>query len=409
MNLARGSDEGRNYLYVGFNQDSTSLSVGTRSGLRLISFVSTDELKMITGCPNEEIFIAERCFSTSIVGYVSLSSPRKLCFLHVEKKKLVVDPRCYSNSILAVKMNRKRIIVVLEDIIYIHGGLAGEFMSDLHRIKPTPLNKNGLCALSPSEDSCLMAYPGGPKTGEVIIYDCLNLQDKMVINAHDNPLAALAFDYDGHKIATASEKGTILRVHSVMDGNCLYEFRRSFTRCADIYSLSFGFNSPFLCASSNTETIHIFKLDNLPPDGSRVKDDVSSQSWINYLGHASENYLPTNISKVFNQCRSFAYARLPLKNLETVCTITAIDDKLRLLVASADGYLYIYDLNISEGGECNLIRQHQLDEIPPNSPQEKRPAMSYAAAVRGIDRIAPVASVGSGKESSPVSTPSDIV
>lgn len=370
MNLARGSDENRNYLYVGFNQDSTSLSVGTRSGFRLITFVSPDELKMISGCPNEEIFIAERCFLSSILAYVSLSSPRKLCLLHVEKNKHVVDPRCYSNSILAVKMNRKRIIVVLEDIIYIHVGISGEFMKDLHRIKPTPLNRHGLCALSPSEDSCLLAYPGGPEKGEVILYDCLNLQDKMVINAHDNPLAALAFDYEGHKIATASEKGTIIRVHLVMDGSCLYEFRRGFTRCADIYSLSFGYNSNFLCASSSTETVHIFKLEN-HSDGSRTKDD--SQGWINFLGRASENYLPANISKVFNQWRSFAFAKLPLKNLETVCTITVIDDMPRLLVASADGYLYVYELNITEGGECNLIRQHQLDEIATSSATEKRP------------------------------------
>lgn len=34
----------------------------------------------------------------------------------------------------------------------------------------------------------------------------------------------------------------------------------------------------------------------------------------------------------------------------------------RILVASADGYLYIYDLNVNEGGECTLIKQHTLDD-----------------------------------------------
>ena len=31
----------------------------------------------------------------------------------------------------------------------------------------------------------------------------------------------------------------------------------------------------------------------------------------------------------------------------------------RLLVASQDGYLYIYNLDPNEGGECMLLRQHR--------------------------------------------------
>ena len=31
----------------------------------------------------------------------------------------------------------------------------------------------------------------------------------------------------------------------------------------------------------------------------------------------------------------------------------------RLLVASQDGYLYIYNLDPSEGGECTLLKQHR--------------------------------------------------
>ncbi|XP_015787377.1 WD repeat domain phosphoinositide-interacting protein 2 isoform X2 [Tetranychus urticae] len=359
MSLTENEDQTK-YLYVRFNQDSTSLCLGSRSGFQLVNFLSTEDLKMISGCTEEEICIAERCFSSSILAYVSLQSPRKLNFLHVERDVMICDPRCYNNSILAVKLSRKRIVVILEDAIYIHVGLAGDFMSDLHRIKQTPSNPKGLCALSSSDENCLLAYPGGPNTGELIIFDCYNLVDKIVIPAHDNPLAAMAFDANGDKIATASEKGTIIRVHAIANGNCLYEFRRGFTRCANIYSLSFGINSLFLCASSSTETIHIFKLET--PANNRNKDE--STSWIDYLGRASETYLPTNISKVFNQERSFAFAKLPLKNLETVCTITIINETPWLLVASYDGYVYIYDLNINEGGECNLVRQHKLSEIP---------------------------------------------
>ena len=33
---------------------------------------------------------------------------------------------------------------------------------------------------------------------------------------------------------------------------------------------------------------------------------------------------------------------------------------LRLLMASEDGYLYVYSLDVNEGGDCALIRQFHL-------------------------------------------------
>ena len=42
---------------------------------------------------------------------------------------------------------------------------------------------------------------------------------------------------------------------------------------------------------------------------------------------------------------------------------------LRLLLASEDGYLYVYSLDVTEGGDCALIRQFHLSnkDEPTNS------------------------------------------
>lgn len=82
----------------------------------------------------------------------------------------------------------------------------------------------------------------------------------MMIPAHDSPLAALAFNNSGTRIATASEKGTVIRVFSTAEGTKLYEFRRGVKRCVSIGSLVFSMCSTYVCCSSNTETVHIFKL-----------------------------------------------------------------------------------------------------------------------------------------------------
>ena len=84
-----------------------------------------------------------------------------------------------------------------------------------------------------------------------------------MIPAHDSPLAALGFSPNGQRIATASEKGTVIRVFSVIEGTKLYEFRRGMKRCVAISSLVFSYCSAFLACSSNTETVHVFKLEDL--------------------------------------------------------------------------------------------------------------------------------------------------
>ena len=44
---------------------------------------------------------------------------------------------------------------------------------------------------------------------------------------------------------------------------------------------------------------------------------------------------------------------------------------LRLLLASQDGYLYLYGMNFNEGGDCNLIRQFQLTNNRVINPDEE--------------------------------------
>lgn len=139
-------------------------------------------------------------------------------------------------------------------------------MKVVHTIRDTPPNLTGLCALASDSDRCYLAYPGSARTGEVQIFDAVNLHAKTMIPAHESPLAALAFNPSGTELATASEKGTVIRVFSVIDGTKLFEFRRGVKRCVSIASLTFSTCSKYLCSSSNTETVHIFDLERSSPE-----------------------------------------------------------------------------------------------------------------------------------------------
>ncbi|XP_076671376.1 autophagy-related 18a isoform X2 [Andrena cerasifolii] len=358
MNLTNPAAARQSGVYfVNFNQDCTSLTVGSKAGYKFFSLNSVDHLETIYENGTEDACIVEQLFNCSLMAMVNFSSPRKLKVCHFRKGTEICN-YSYSNTILSVKLNRTRLVVCLEESLYIH---TLKDMTVLHTIRDTPPNLAGLCTLSINSDNCYLAYPGSNTIGEVQIFDAINLQAKTMIPAHDSPLAALKFNPNATKIATASEKGTVIRVFHVHDGTKLFEFRRGVKRCVSISSLAFSMDSMFLCCSSNTETVHIFKLEE-PKEAVRQATE-ESQTWMGYLTKAvsaSANYLPSQVTNVFNQGRAFASVHLPFQGLKNACAITEVHNVLRLLVASADGYLYVYNLDTTEGGDCTLLKQHRL-------------------------------------------------
>ncbi|XP_046916085.2 autophagy-related 18a isoform X2 [Dermatophagoides farinae] len=351
-------DDDENRVFVNFNHESTSLAVGTRNRFRLYNIKDLDRLELLYEDDSDYTAIAERLFSSSLLAIVSLSSPRKLRVCHY-KKRTEITSFSYTNTILAVKLNRLRLVVCLEDSIFIYNITDLKF---IHSIRQTQRNPNGIIALASSSEQCYLAYPAKQDKGEVNIFDAHKLDNKLTIAAHDNPLVSLTFDTKGTKLATASDRGTVIRVFDTSNGDCIYEFRRGYARCVSIYSLSFSPDSQFLCASSNTETVHIFKLNEPQPQDDNLA--VIFKSYVKKFCQTAGYF--DSVADIMNQWRSFATVKLPLVSpgSRTICAITYSNQRSNVLIATTDGYLYVYDLNLNEGGDCTLIRQHRLiDDI----------------------------------------------
>ncbi len=62
-------------------------------------------------------------------------------------------------------------------------------------------------------------------------------------------------------LATASDKGTVIRVFSIPDAEKLGEYRRG-TKTARVWSMNFNVTGTLLVVSSDTETVHVYKLDS---------------------------------------------------------------------------------------------------------------------------------------------------
>lgn len=272
----------------------------------------------------------------------------------------------FPNKILAVKFNKTFLVVLLENMFCVYA---------LHQMKKKlcnisiPPNPRSIFALAVEESSNMLVYPGSTHFGEVHIFDITQRKIKLFISAHNSIIAALSINKTATKLATASDKGTVIRVFSTVDGKKLYEFRRGVARYACVYSITFSPNSSFLAVSSNLETVHIFKLSEVVVEEGQNRD----RTWLTYFGkvgsdclnkvmNVSTGYLPEQVKNLVSMDRAFATAKIHFSDFRNTCALTIIDKKLRLVVASVGGLLYIFDFNLAEGGECTLIQKHRLDE-----------------------------------------------
>ncbi|KAK3683954.1 WD40-repeat-containing domain protein [Podospora appendiculata] len=273
--------------FITFNQDHSCLAVGTSKGFRIYH---TDPFSKIFSSDDGNVSIIQMLFSTSLVALIL--SPRHLIIQNTKRGSVICE-LTFPSAVLAVRLNRKRLAVVLEEEIYLYDI---SNMSLLYTIATSP-NSSAICALSPSSENCYIAYPlpkpredqndkrpahapppstyVPPTSGEVLIFDTVTLKAVNVIEAHRSPLCCIALNSEGTLLATASETGTIIRVFAVPRGQKLFQFRRG-TYPSTIYSMSFNLSSTLLCVSSTSETVHIFKLVNAQAPGSSSNNNNSN-------------------------------------------------------------------------------------------------------------------------------------
>ncbi|XP_015676586.1 WD repeat domain phosphoinositide-interacting protein 4 [Protobothrops mucrosquamatus] len=121
----------------------------------------------------------------------------------------------------------------------------------------------GLCDLCPSLEKQLLVFPGH-KCGSLQLVDLSSTKPgtssaPFTINAHQSEIACISLNQQGTVVASASKKGTLIRLFDTQTKEKLVELRRG-TDPATLYCINFSHDSSFLCASSDKGTVHIFAL-----------------------------------------------------------------------------------------------------------------------------------------------------
>lgn len=351
--------------YVNFNQDSTCICVANSDG---ISVYSLDSNKVVFKAALGAIKHCQMLFSTSLLAYVGSGeqpklTPRKLSLLNTTTQNVIQDLH-FPTSVLSVKLNMERLVAVLEQKAFVY---ALESLALLSTIE-TATNPEGLCALTIQSSPCYLALPSQSESGSIRVYDAGKGSDVLAeLIAHKSQVAAFAWNHDGTLLASASDKGTVLRVHSFPQAVKVHTFRRGASQ-ARVHCLAFsaaGMTLPLLACASSHGTIHLWLLKTSAPAAP--------------VGLLS-SVIPSSITDMVDPQRSLANLRLP-SGTPMVCAIQQRnsvaasqmlgantagrpEEMATLLVVTHAGMLYTY--KVSELGnstspvfalenECHLL------------------------------------------------------
>ena len=95
----------------------------------------------------------------------------------------------------------------------------------------------------------------GPTPGTVMLFR----YNEKIIAAHQHSICALAITNDGTMLATASERGTLIRIWDTAHGTLIKELVEEQLK-QRITSMHFNHNNTYLAVCSETGTLHVFSL-----------------------------------------------------------------------------------------------------------------------------------------------------
>jgi WD repeat-containing protein 45 len=81
----------------------------------------------------------------------------------------------------------------------------------------------------------------------------------LVIPAHDTEIGAMAVNPDGTLIASASQRGHIIKIYSTDGGEVVQELKRGNSK-AEITSIVFHPSQYLLACTSSKSSIHLFEI-----------------------------------------------------------------------------------------------------------------------------------------------------
>ncbi|KAJ2808083.1 Phosphatidylinositol 3,5-bisphosphate-binding protein [Coemansia helicoidea] len=382
-------------LYATFNQDYGCFAIGTQTGFRIFNSDPYKE-KMRREFKDGGIGIVAMRYRSNYLAFVGGGRnprfpPNKVMLWDDASAKIVAELE-FRSDVLNVQLQRDRIVVVLRNKCIICSLEVKP--RHLHAFE-TADNDRGAMAISGASESSILAFPGRQK-GHIQIVDlnsCIGAppaQDAAapaaapaatppppaqrarsrsrgsfsadasapqavnvhpaninIIAAHATSVSALAVSADGAMVASASEKGTLIRIFSTMNGRLLHELRRGVDR-ADIHSIAFSPDGTRLCVSSDKGTVHIFNLEAREAVGQQPPAASGGPGAAAGNRHSNLKFMKDLLPKYFSSEWSFAHFRVA-NEVRCICGFGSERNSVIVLCADGTAQKYSFD---SYQGHC---------------------------------------------------------
>ncbi|XP_050381283.1 autophagy-related protein 18a-like [Argentina anserina] len=347
-------------LHLSFNQDHGCFSAGTDHGFRIFNCDPFREIFRRDFGPRGAVGLVHMLFRCNILTLVGAAAPEPL---YSPNKVMIWDDhqsRCigelsFRSEVKSVRLRRDRIVVVLVQKIFVYNFAD---LKLLHQIE-TIANPKGLCEVSHLGPQAVLVCPGLQK-GQIRVEHYGSKRTKFIV-AHDSRLACFALTQDGRLLATASSKGTLIRVFNALDGSLLQEVRRGADR-AEIHSLAFSSDAHWLAVSSDKGTVHVFNLKvdsgslgSLGNDKSRSPPNSSSPP--NQSAISSLSFMKGVLPRYFSSEWSVAKFHLQ-EGLEYIVAFG--HQKNTVVVIGMDGSFYRCEFDPVNGGEMTQLEYYNF-------------------------------------------------
>lgn len=269
-----------------------------------------------------------------------------------DSKTKVIGELRFNSEVLNIKIKMDRIIGVCEKNIYIFNINT----LDTIDIFDTYENLNGIVSLSSGDLISVLAFPNIEK-GTVRLVNFNSLAQPPVITAHESKISCLSVNHNGTLLATASDKGTLIRVYNISDGNFIAELRRG-SKNSEINCIAFDDNNKYVGCASSGGTIHIFSIisalktldENYYSEEIIDEEPKNKKSFLNkfnFLHKINKSYLDSEWS--------FAKFRIP----EPKSIFTFLHNNL-LAVLTSDGKYYLASFDPKKTEECEKIKEQYI-------------------------------------------------
>lgn len=262
-------------LGVYFNQDQTCFTTCSNEGFKVFSSYPM-EIKLnpsLNGTQhydtNHGIVIAKMLYKTNYIGLVGGGHrPRfpsnKLCIWDnaTESNAIVLD---FDTPIVNLHLSRVHIVVVLKNLVLVY---SFKPIPELILSFETIDNKLGVSDFRVTKASSILVFPAR-LPGQLHIVDISNsyqLDDEetkiksiALVKAHKNAIHCVTLSPCGNLVASASELGTLIRVHDTKTCSLIHEFRRG-VESATITDMKFSPGGDKLAVLSDKSTLHIYYI-----------------------------------------------------------------------------------------------------------------------------------------------------